>query len=205
MDKFIISRRSLVVAATLGPTLIAQRLAAQQGGLVSRAAVVDGLYGPAAITAINSEHLTIGLAKGGDVWKGGWGKDFTSLIPGDNIVARGYLTPNGLSAVRVWANITSFWGVVNTVGRSDYSVTTIRGVTRSAFVTANTVSDIDTLQPFDMNDLRPGRSVQTVGLRMPDGTVQATLAIVYVAGRPIVMPPEALVRTPGGQFVQARF
>jgi hypothetical protein len=59
-------------------------------------------------------------------------------------------------------------------------------------VDAGTVTGRDL--PLSMKDLQKGRSVETIGLNLPDGTIAATRVIVSVNGRPVDMPPNAVIR-----------
>ncbi len=65
---------------------------------------------------------------------------------------------------------------------------------------AGTVTGRDV--PLSMKDLQKGRSVETIGLNLPDGTVAATRVIVRVNGRPGDTLPDAVIRDSQGNPVR---
>jgi len=151
-------------------------------------------------------NLTITLASGGKVWKKTSRNDFSAIRVGDEIWVRGYRTALGeLAATEIYANITRFEGVITNVTANGYEVEVhnVEGTPvgrKIVTVDAGTVTGRDL--PLSMKDVQKGRFVETIGLKLPDGRVAATRVIVSVNGRPVDMPPDAIIRDSRGNPVR---
>ena len=152
-------------------------------------------------------NLTITLASGGKVWKKTTRQDFSAIRVGDEILMRGYRVALGeLAATDVWANITKISGHILDVSGNRFRVSLVdvggrpRGEEKTVLVDAGTVTDRDL--PLSMRDVQKGRYVETIGLKMPDGTIAATRVTVFVNGRPVDMPANVQTRDARGNPVR---
>jgi hypothetical protein len=113
---------------------------------------------------------------------------------GDNLIARGNLVGNRIVAMHLWSNIAGFFGAIKETRSNAYSVLTPRGNQRTVVFDGNTLS-VRSI-PILSSEIQVGRTAQTVGLRLPDGTVYATKVVIYDNGAPINMPVNATIINP---------
>jgi hypothetical protein len=189
-----LSRRRFVAAAAFGSALASRSSFAQGANQFTLSGIVDGVLGDTVYVTDGGIRWSIGLALGGIAWKRVWRRDVADLRTGDEIVARGYLEGNRLSATALWANATSFSGAITATTPSGYTVLTRRLQTRNVLVDSDTV-DARSL-PLTLGDVQVGRDVETIGVKVSDGTVRATRVTVYVNNRQTTMAPDALIMNP---------
>ena len=109
-------------------------------------------------------------------------------------------------ATEIWANMTRISGRVSDVSGNQFRVLLVdvggrpRGEEKTVLVDADTVTDRDL--PLSMRDVQKGRYVETIGLKMTDGTIAATRVTVFVNGRPVDMPANAQTRDARGNPVR---
>jgi hypothetical protein len=143
------------------------------------------------------------LALGAKVWKASIspgksaGPDFSAIVPGDRVLMRGIQGPSGkFVADEVWANLVSFHGVVIDVKGRQYAVRVDKsGIVRTVQIDPATLGEA--AAPLSPDELRAGRPVQTIGLELPDGTIQATRVIPdrYIND----IPPGERITEPNGR------
>lgn len=156
-------------------TLQAQNATA--AGIESKMGTVTSAKAQALEVTILRKTVTATLAAGGRVWKKSIRQDFSAIAPGDRVLMRGRQDPSGtFIANEVWANIVSFHGHITDVRGQQYEVRVDRsGAFRTVRVDPTTLGE--RAAPLSPRELRIGRGVQTIGLELPDGSVEATRVI----------------------------
>lgn len=136
-----------------------------------------------------------------EIWKGKYVHDLSSIEIGDDIAARCRIESSGrLVAQFVIFNMTGFDGVTTRTGESEFEVlTNSTGDPKSPKVVRIVELDGDTsFESSAKEDLKPGRKVKVVGLRLKNGNVRAAHITVYDGNRPVRMGNGKLI-LPNGQ------
>ena len=176
-------------------------LAASVGGTVS---TVSGN-----VVEVNGAHaVAMYVTPDTEVWKGKVFHDASPVEVGDSITAQYHIDASGRAiADAIWLNITNVYAVITKVTDSGFEVFTnpnadpasaYRKEIRKVAIDANTA-----FEESAREDLKPGRNVQIVGLRIGglrtgNGEIQATRVIVYEGNHPVRMRAGAVVRAPNG-------
>ena len=163
---------------------------------------VKGITG-STISVDSGSQFTTAVTDGDtEVWKGKTFHDLSPVQIGDDFSARCRADSLGrIVAEVIWLNIVNFFGVITKVeGGSFEMLTNPNADPRSAYVKKKltVVVDADTL--FDasaMEDLRPGREAQMVGLDLKNGAVRATRLTIYEGNRPVRMRGGTVVAPDG--------
>jgi hypothetical protein len=150
-------------------------------------------------------NLRITLAPSGKVWRKTTRNDFSALRVGDEISVRGYRLALGeLQATDIWANIDKVFGRITDVHDNQIRVLLSNpephGEMNTVTVDGDTVTECE--RPLPMSDVQKGRFIEAIGLRMPDGSIAATRATVFVDKRPVCMPPDVKIIDPQGNPVR---
>jgi hypothetical protein len=114
------------------------------------------------------------------------------LQPGDEVFAHCRKDDAGrFVADEIWANLTTFYGVITSVDANRFEVLTNPNADpQSAYKKQHksVVMNVDTIfQSSAKEDLKTGRGVQVVGLDTKDGKVTATRLTIYERNRPVRM------------------
>jgi len=151
----------------------------------------------------HASSVVVLLAKGAQVSKQTIRHDFSDVHVGDKVLMRGQRNPSGdFVANEVWVNFTSFYGRILSVNDDSYEVQAfteggeVNGKPRKVVIDSDTLGEGNELLP--RSELVPGQYVQTIGIKMSDGTVLATRAVIYGASSP---PAGAIIITPNGNKV----
>jgi len=170
------------IAATLGGP---RQALAQQQMAPSRAGTVLAIENNTLYLKTFQGPLTAILGNGGQVWKRSISYDLSPVQIGDRVVVRGGLDFSGtFVATDVWVNIGGFYGRIVSVTANQYEVLVTRGNRqwiRKAVVDSNTLGQGNEL--LSSSDLAVGRFVQTVGIKMADGTLLASRVFGSVSAK----------------------
>jgi hypothetical protein len=167
---------------------------------------VVAVQGPTLFVSSPEGLLTVALGSGAEVWKKTTQRDFSDIAVGDEVVVGGRLDASGtLVADQVWANITSFYGMIVSASGNEYQVLLERpesnGERKTVIVDSNVVNAYD--KPLPPTDIQVGRFVQTIGMDRVDGRVEATRVIVYREdGFPMGTGPHPFIIDPTGRVIQ---
>lgn len=123
-----------------------------------------------------------------DIWKGESGLSISVIHPQDEISVRGIMDTEGaLIASDIWVNIASFSGVIGVVNGDTVQVQVPIGdsgmETKVVRLTNKTRSTQTILLKKD--NVQAGRTVRIIGTALEDGTIQASVFVVYDNGRPV--------------------
>jgi hypothetical protein len=133
-----------------------------------------------------------------DIWRGKDYHDFAVLQPGDEVDIRyqNDSTPRAV-VVNLWANIDKVEGRIKRVDRDVFQVDQNhsadpnsgyrRGLREIAYDSGTLWEDSLT------EDLKVGRDVFVIGMKLPTGKVQATRVIVYEGHKPVRMKPSRIM------------
>jgi hypothetical protein len=136
------------------------------------------------------------------IWRGTERHDFSALRVGDEVDARCRREPSQRAVViHLWANIDKVEGRITHIGpagfqvNENYSAPPESGYRRGL---REIVYDSGTTWEDSLpEDLRTGRDVFVVGLKLPSGVVQATRVIVYEGRSPVRMKPSQILKPSG--------
>jgi len=139
-----------------------------------------------------------------EIWKGKYVHDLSSVETGDDIAARCRTEASGtLVATSLWLNIVNLFGVVTKTGDGQFEILTNPNADpQSAYKKEIRIVELDGDSTFDSSakeDLKPGRGVQVVGLRLKNRNVRAAHITVYEGNRPVRMGNGKVV-LPNGQL-----
>ena len=136
------------------------------------------------------------------IWRGQSGHVLTVVRPGDEVLVRYRQTSNRWVAVDLYANITHIWGRITAVSTGGFEVDqNFNADPQSGYRRGErqiTLSSDTQFEDSVRQDLRAGRTVDIIGLKMTDSVVQATRVIVYEGNVPVRMPAGARVIRPDG-------
>ena len=136
------------------------------------------------------------------VWRGQERRDFSALQVGDEVLVR-YRLDTSSRAVEggLWANIDKVEGRITSVGRNGFQVdenysappdSAHRRGLREIVYDSGTTWEGSVAQ-----DLKVGRDVFVIGLKLPTGVLEATRVIVYERGAPVRMKPSRIIAPNG--------
>lgn len=191
-----------VALVLLSATLVAQT--------ADRYLIVSGR-----ITSVTDHRIDVNDSRGTQavfldptsiVWRGTERHDFSALRVGDEVIIR-YRLDTSLRAVvvKLWANIDKVEGRITAVRSDGFQVdqnndappeSGYRRGLREVIYDSGTQWE-DSLP----EDLRAGRDVFVIGLRLRDNVLEATRVIVYEGRMPVRMKPGP-TRTPNGSVVR---
>jgi hypothetical protein len=139
-----------------------------------------------------------------EIWKGKYVHDLSSVEAGDDIAARCRKEASGkLVAQFVIFNMTTLEGVTTKTADSEFEVLTNPNADpKSAYKKEIRIVELDGDSIFESSakeDLKPGREVRVVGLRLKNGNVRAAHITVYEGNRPVQTGNGNLV-LPNGQL-----
>jgi len=126
------------------------------------------------------------------VWKGKESADFSSIEAGDEVTIRYRATTDGKQVViDLFANIEHVVGKITRVGTNGFEIISNPGADpKSAYRVEKRLIDCNGDTIFEESareDLRTGRGVDIVGLKLRSGNLLATRVIVYEGNRPVRM------------------
>ena len=140
---------------------------------------------------------------GSDIWRGKDYHDFTVLQVGDEVDVRYRNDARSRAVViNLWANIAKVEGRITHVSGDGFQVdqnysappeSGYRRGLREILYTSGTQWE-DSLA----EDLKVGRDVFVIGLKLPSDTLEATRVIVYEGGRPVRMRKPSHIVLPNG-------
>ncbi len=139
-----------------------------------------------------------------EIWKGKYVHDLSSVETGDDIAARCRIEASGtLVAQFVSFNITTLEGVTTKTADGEFEVLTNPNADpKSAYKKEIRIVELDGDTSFESSvkeDLKPGREVKVVGLRLKNGNVRAAHITVYEGDQPVQMGNGNVV-LPNGQL-----
>lgn len=164
------------------------------------------------LTAVSGDRIEVQDSAGlhvfhsdaaSDIWRGRDYHDFSVLQPGDEVDIR-YRndSPSRSVVVSLWANIDKVEGRIQRVDRDgfqvdqNYSADPDSGYRRGLREIAY---DSSTLWEDSLaEDLKVGRDVLVIGLKLPSGKLAATRVIVYEGHKPVRMKPSRIT-LPNGE------
>lgn len=138
-----------------------------------------------------------------DIWRGKDYHDFSMLQRGDEVKIR-YRNDAQSHAVviNLWANIDKVEGRIRRVGRDEFQVDENyfadpdSGYRRAGL--SEIIYDSGTRWEDSLpEDLKAGRDVFVIGLKLPSGKLEATRVIVYEGHTPVRMRPSRII-SPNG-------
>ncbi len=195
-----LSRREVIRAVAIGSAALAvpprnRAFAQQQGPRVTFGGTIVSIEGQVITAMTPTGQVTMVLASGGTVWKRYTRRDISRLIVGDNLVVSGYFGAGGvLEAVDIRANVASFFGLIQNTSAGGFQVHTRYGFVRNVQIGPDTLDSRN--MPISAGEIRPGREALVVGLKLPDGTVQATKVLIYEDGRQVPFSPGTVIIDP---------
>jgi hypothetical protein len=136
------------------------------------------------------------------VWRGQERHDFSALQTNDEVLVRYRLdTSSRAVVIGLWANIDKVEGRITSVGRNGFQVDpNYRADPASAYRRGSREIAYDSGTIWEgsvATDLKAGRDVFVIGLKLPSGVLEATRVIVYEGGKPVRMKPSRII-SPNG-------
>lgn len=153
---------------------------------------VESVSGDVVTILSGKDTLLLAVDAKTAIWKGKMFHDLSMIRRGDTIIARYAVEPAGkLLAEEMWLNIVNFYGDITRLTASGFEVwTNPNADPQSAYKKEVRTVNVDADTKFEASaseDLRPGRSVQVIGVDLGAGTVGATKVTVYEGNRPVRM------------------
>jgi hypothetical protein len=142
--------------------------------------------------------------EGSTVWRGQERHDFSALRINDEVLGRYRLDASSRAVViKLWANIDKVEGRITSVGGNGFQVdenysappdSSYRRGPRKIVYDSGT-----TWEGSEAQDLKVGRDVFVIGLKLPSGVLEATRVIVYERSAPVRMKPSRII-LPNGEI-----
>jgi hypothetical protein len=137
---------------------------------------------------------TLSRDSGTKIWRGRYSPDFSVLHPGDEVVIRYRREPDGrLVVIELNANIDHITGIITQVRGSGFQVDqNFDADPRSGYRRGYreiTYNPETVFEESAAEDLRAGRTVDIIGLKVDRIAVQATRIIIYDGHKPVRMRP----------------
>jgi hypothetical protein len=163
------------------------------------------------LTAVSSEWIEVQDPAGthvlyrsaaSEIWRAKDYHDFSVLQPGDEVDIR-YRNDSQSRAVvvRLWANIDKVEGRITRVSRDGFQVDENYGADPSSGYRRGLreiIYDAGTTWEASMaQDLKVGRDVFVIGLKLASGKLEATRVVVYEGNAPVRMKPGRIILPDG--------
>jgi|SRR5579862_430207 len=159
------------------------------------------------LTAVSSDRIEVQDSAGrhvlysdaaSEIWRGKDYRDLSVLQPGDEVDIRYRIdSPSRAVVINLWANLDKVEGRIQRVGRDgfqvdqNYSADPDSGYRRGL---REIVYDSGTLWEDSLaEDLKVGRDVFVIGMKLPSGKLEATRVIVYEGRAPVRMKPSRIM------------
>ena len=125
----------------------------------------------------NGQRRSVRVARSCTVWKGREARDFSAVRPGDSLDIR--IRKDQAAADYVWVNIAKTEGQILSVHGTSFEVAPFSMTERAGVLTVQRVAvklseTTDAPSGFRLNADLIGRAVMAVGLRLEDGTIEAS-------------------------------
>lgn len=138
------------------------------------------------------------------IWRGRFYSDFSALHPGDEVDVRCRREPDGrLVVVELYANIDHLTGLITRIDPSGFRIDqNFDADPHSGYrrgprdITYNSETAFENCAP---EDLRVGRTVDIIGLKLGQVAVRATRVTIYEGKRPVRMPPGSVLPPNGSR------
>jgi hypothetical protein len=159
------------------------------------------------LTAVSADNIEIQNSRGthqffsneaSTVWRGQERHDFAALRIGDDVLVRYRLDASSRAVVvGLWANLDRVEGRITSVGHRRFQVdqnysappdSAYRRGLREIVYDSGTAWEGSVAQ-----DLKAGRDVFVIGLKLPTGVLEATRVVVYEHGAPVRMKPSRVI------------
>lgn len=196
-------RASTALIATLA--IFNSAFAQHEESLTAIVGTVQSVIGNQIHVISGAKILTLHVDDHTEIWKGKALRDLSSLEMGDDISARCRKVSGELLAEAIWINIVNFSGVITKVKGSTFEVfTNPNADPQSAYKRESKLVQFDGETIFQSStkaDLKVGREVQTVGLDLKNGIVNATRVTIYERKRPVRMGKGKVIAPDGSTSV----
>jgi hypothetical protein len=192
--------RTLILALTVAGFLMAQTPAAPPFQVLIRR-----------LTAVSGNRIEVQDAAGthvlysdlaSNIWRGKDYHDFSVLQLGDEVDIRYRNDAQGRAVViDLWANIDKVEGRIMRVGRDGFQVDENHSAPQESGYRRGLREIIyDSATRWEdslADDLRVGRDVFVIGLKLPNGKLEATRVIVYEGQTPVRMKASHMIAPSG--------
>ncbi|MBZ5580098.1 MAG: DUF5666 domain-containing protein [Acidobacteriia bacterium] len=163
--------------------------------------------------AVSGDHITVHsdpdattvlyAVPDSTIWRGQTGHSLASVQPGDNVWIQYRRDATGrLVIVDLSANLDHVWGRITRVAKGEFEVEqNFNADPQSAYRRGLREVAFDSGTQFEESapaDLRPGRTVDLIGLTITETRVHASRITVYEGNLPVRMPAGTRVTAPDG-------